>query len=206
MGGADKPDSGSKGPANEARERIEREFPMERHPRSGGEPPNGSGLEARVAKIEATIEHIATKEQVAGLDGRINVLQERINHLPTKGHTVARCSGDHDFHGGCSCFPGKDSGVRRLGALAVTTLSDDDLERLRPPTSSCGRSAGRGRRGCARAKVLSIGAGGLGSPLLLYLAAAGVGTLASSMTTMCRSPICNARCFTPQPGSAIPRW
>ena len=46
-----------------------------------------------------------------------------------------------------------------------------------PATSCCRRSAGAGQAKLLAASVLVIGAGGLGSPLLLYLAAAGVGRL-----------------------------
>ncbi len=44
-------------------------------------------------------------------------------------------------------------------------------------TCSCPRSAPRARRSCSTSKVLLLGAGGLGSPAALYLAAAGVGTI-----------------------------
>lgn len=55
-------------------------------------------------------------------------------------------------------------------------LNDDDLDRYARHIV-LREIGGPGQARLRRARVLSIGAGGLGAPLLMYLAAAGVGTL-----------------------------
>ncbi len=56
------------------------------------------------------------------------------------------------------------------------TLNDDQLERYARHII-LKEIGGPGQRKLLRSKVLVIGAGGLGSPVLMYLAAAGVGTI-----------------------------
>jgi len=54
------------------------------------------------------------------------------------------------------------------------------------------------------AKVLCIGAGGLGSPLALYLGAAGIGTLGIVDFDVVDYTTCSARSFTRPPTWAVP--
>jgi len=50
-----------------------------------------------------------------------------------------------------------------------------------------------GQKKLKAAKVLCIGAGGLGSPLAMYLAAAGVGTIGIVDLTWWTTPICSGQ-------------
>src|ERR1051325_4825027 len=82
------------------------------------------------------------------------------------------------LHGSRRRFaPPHHEGIERwLGRRRTTMLSPDELERyarhivLRDV-------GGPGQAALKRSSVLVIGAGGLGAPALMYLAAAGVGTL-----------------------------
>jgi hypothetical protein len=64
---------------------------------------------------------------------------------------------------------------------------------------------GIGQAKLKAARVLIVGAGGLGSPLVLYLAAAGVGTIGIIDHDRVELPICSARSPMPPTASAVQR-
>src|SRR5437870_1703454 len=86
---------------------------------------------------------------------------------------------------------------------AVVTLSNDEILRysrhlIMPEVGM------QGQVKIKAAKVLCIGAGGLGSPLALYLGAAGVGTLGIVDFDVVDTPTFSARSSTRLPMWAVP--
>ena len=83
-------------------------------------------------------------------------------------------------------------------------LTPDEIERYKRQLV-LKEIGGEGQQRLKDAKVLVVGAGGLGSPLLIYLAAAGMGRSALSTTIASASTISSGRSSTTRQAPAPTR-
>ena len=81
---------------------------------------------------------------------------------------------------------------RSAAYFAVMDFSDDEIERYARHIVLAD-VGGPGQQKLKRARVLVVGAGGLGAPVIQYLAAAGVGTLGIVDDEPVACPISSAR-------------
>ena len=174
--------------------RSARRRPRPRSPRST--PPRPTSSASRPGAVVLDVREPDEYEQGA-IPGAVHIPR---GHLESAGRGPARSTRTRRSSSTAPAACARRSPPRRCSELGYTDVVVDGRRlqqvegrgprrgrrrsRSRPSSATatsatccCPRSASRARPSCSTRKVLLLGAGGLGSPAALYLAAAGVGTI-----------------------------